>query len=378
LAQGRSCNNQIANSFKCHKSDILCLTLVEKEERLADLANAASGSTHPVTTPEVGVFGAEVHHKVDAGLIIEDVDTDALLEKSCLCTGVVNVLQQRFGGLQPRSRPRASALRASAMTTTRWVSSSSARVGAPPRNGWIRSRPTNLFLDALLRLPGWDTIDPWVAAQRVQRSAFEGRPLNKGARACHNPSRVTFRQDFAAVGSPGTGIGSAEHSVGCLLVEFVAQAFDELAPTLDVRQSGVLGRSPVRDLLLDRSFTNVRTAPRGRPRHRISSSTNGILNRREQAVDMVDVRAVAASDERLEVSDLLGRQGEVRGGLCHQRLDVTLERCREQDRGCTGEGPTGTRHTGDSGRCATRATCERHRVLDLGIDVGKGHVELCS
>ena len=35
---------------------------------------------------------------------------------------------------------------------------------------------TNLFLDALLRLPGWDTIDPWVAAQRVQRSAFEGRP----------------------------------------------------------------------------------------------------------------------------------------------------------------------------------------------------------
>jgi len=49
-----------ANSFRCHKSDILCLTLVEKEERLADLANAASGSTHPVTTPEVGVFGAEV------------------------------------------------------------------------------------------------------------------------------------------------------------------------------------------------------------------------------------------------------------------------------------------------------------------------------
>jgi hypothetical protein len=73
LAQGRSCSNQIANSFKCHKSDILCLTLVEKEERLADLANAASGSTHPVTTPEVGVFGAEVRHKVDADLITSTV-----------------------------------------------------------------------------------------------------------------------------------------------------------------------------------------------------------------------------------------------------------------------------------------------------------------
>ena len=239
---------------------------------------------------------------------------------------------------------------------------------------------TNLFLDALLRLPGWDTIDPWVAAQRVQRSAFEGRPLNKGARACHNPSRVTFRQDFAAVVSPGTGIGSAEHSVGCLLVEFVAQAFDELAPTLDVRQSGVLGRSPVRDLvasagqvLHERAYRSPRKAS---PPDLVEYKRH--THRREQAVDMVDVRAVAASDERLEVSDLLGRQGEVRGGLCHQRLDVTLERCREQDRGCTGEGPTGTRHTGDSGRCATRATCERHRVLDLGIDVGKGHVELCS
>lgn len=35
---------------------------------------------------------------------------------------------------------------------------------------------TNLFLDALLSTRGWHSLPPWVAAQRVQRSAFDGRP----------------------------------------------------------------------------------------------------------------------------------------------------------------------------------------------------------
>lgn len=35
---------------------------------------------------------------------------------------------------------------------------------------------TNLFLDALLKVPGWDTLPPWYAAQLVQRSAFTGTP----------------------------------------------------------------------------------------------------------------------------------------------------------------------------------------------------------
>lgn len=35
---------------------------------------------------------------------------------------------------------------------------------------------TTLFLDALTAVTGWDTRDPWVSAQDVQRSAFDGRP----------------------------------------------------------------------------------------------------------------------------------------------------------------------------------------------------------
>jgi hypothetical protein len=35
---------------------------------------------------------------------------------------------------------------------------------------------TNLFLDALLALPNWSSMEPWRAAQSVQRSAFTGRP----------------------------------------------------------------------------------------------------------------------------------------------------------------------------------------------------------
>ncbi len=42
---------------------------------------------------------------------------------------------------------------------------------------------TGLFLDALLAIPGWDQLPPWVAAQVVQRSAFDGHPTpeNGGA-----------------------------------------------------------------------------------------------------------------------------------------------------------------------------------------------------
>jgi cell wall-associated NlpC family hydrolase len=36
---------------------------------------------------------------------------------------------------------------------------------------------TGLFVQHLLSLPGWTSLLPWVAAQGVQRSAFDGRPL---------------------------------------------------------------------------------------------------------------------------------------------------------------------------------------------------------
>lgn len=35
---------------------------------------------------------------------------------------------------------------------------------------------TNVFLDALFAVDGWASLPPWVAAQRVQRSAFDGGP----------------------------------------------------------------------------------------------------------------------------------------------------------------------------------------------------------
>jgi cell wall-associated NlpC family hydrolase len=35
---------------------------------------------------------------------------------------------------------------------------------------------TNAFLDSLLAVEDWGTLPPWVAAQRVQRSAFDGHP----------------------------------------------------------------------------------------------------------------------------------------------------------------------------------------------------------
>lgn len=44
---------------------------------------------------------------------------------------------------------------------------------------------TNLFLDALLSQDGWESRPPWVAAQHVQRSAFDGHPssANHGSTA---------------------------------------------------------------------------------------------------------------------------------------------------------------------------------------------------
>jgi cell wall-associated NlpC family hydrolase len=42
---------------------------------------------------------------------------------------------------------------------------------------------TGLFLDELLEIPGWQQADPWVVAQRVQRSAWTGSPsaANRGS-----------------------------------------------------------------------------------------------------------------------------------------------------------------------------------------------------
>lgn len=36
---------------------------------------------------------------------------------------------------------------------------------------------TNLFIDALLSQDGWDSVEPWQAAQDVQRSTFDGKPV---------------------------------------------------------------------------------------------------------------------------------------------------------------------------------------------------------
>ena len=44
---------------------------------------------------------------------------------------------------------------------------------------------TNAFLDALFAVDGWSSLPPWVAAQQVQRSAFDGRPA-----AANNGSTV--------------------------------------------------------------------------------------------------------------------------------------------------------------------------------------------
>ena len=62
------------------------------------------------------------------------------------------------------------------MTTTPSASSNNEPVGERPRNAWTRSHPTNLFIDALLSRPDWMTVEPWRAAQDVQRSAFTGVP----------------------------------------------------------------------------------------------------------------------------------------------------------------------------------------------------------
>jgi hypothetical protein len=39
---------------------------------------------------------------------------------------------------------------------------------------------TKLFVGALKYVPGWQTLDPWVAAQRVQQSEYDGETVRNG------------------------------------------------------------------------------------------------------------------------------------------------------------------------------------------------------
>ena len=69
---------------------------------------------------------------------------------------------------------------------------------------------TQLFVDALLRVPGWQKMTPWYAAQTVQRSAFTGRPsgANGGSSLIgENYQRQAARASaiLAAVGSGAPG-----------------------------------------------------------------------------------------------------------------------------------------------------------------------------
>ena len=79
---------------------------------------------------------------------------------------------------------------------------------------------TNRFLDALLALPDWHTNPPWVAAQQVQRSAYDGTPSSAnhysgtvGANYLAQLGRATavlagIRATTPADGCGGTDVGT--------------------------------------------------------------------------------------------------------------------------------------------------------------------------
>lgn len=76
---------------------------------------------------------------------------------------------------------------------------------------------TNLFLDALLALPGWQRADPWVAAQRVQRSAWTGTPTEVngwsdtvGGNYLANAQRAASIVDAIVATSPDCGAGPTD------------------------------------------------------------------------------------------------------------------------------------------------------------------------
>ncbi len=51
-------------------------------------------------------------------------------------------------------------------------SSGPPRAGAPRRRSWTRTTPANAFYDALVKIPGYESLEITDAAQRVQRSAY--------------------------------------------------------------------------------------------------------------------------------------------------------------------------------------------------------------
>lgn len=76
---------------------------------------------------------------------------------------------------------------------------------------------TNLFLDTLLALPGWQQADPWVAAQHVQRSAWTGTPTEVnswsdrvGGNYLGNAQRAGSIVDTIVATTPDCGAGPTD------------------------------------------------------------------------------------------------------------------------------------------------------------------------
>jgi cell wall-associated NlpC family hydrolase len=77
---------------------------------------------------------------------------------------------------------------------------------------------TGMFVQRLLAVPGWSRLAPWVAAQDVQRSAFDGRPspANGGSSAVGGNYRknwVFAGQILSAVLAAGNATGSCGQGV---------------------------------------------------------------------------------------------------------------------------------------------------------------------
>ncbi|GAA2501631.1 C40 family peptidase [Terrabacter carboxydivorans] len=75
---------------------------------------------------------------------------------------------------------------------------------------------TNLFVDALLQVNGWQSMTPWYAAQTVQRSAFTGRPTGAnggssvvGGNYLRQASRAAAILNFVEVDTSALDCGGA-------------------------------------------------------------------------------------------------------------------------------------------------------------------------
>jgi hypothetical protein len=71
---------------------------------------------------------------------------------------------------------------------------------------------TGLFVQHLLALPGWNTLPPWVAAQAVQRSAFDGRP--RAANGNSSQVGANYRKNWGLAGEIVSGMLRAANQSG--------------------------------------------------------------------------------------------------------------------------------------------------------------------